>query len=248
MKYGIADYGLLVWYGGHYDYEEKLEMVKRLGYDGVERLYPASAEDALRKAAWLKKRGMSFATCNNADAELAIKWSAALGSEYVWVDVKGTRDFEDYLRQVRGMCSFASKYGVKVAVHNHLGSFVETQEQVERVMNECPEAYLLLDTGHLSVAGGDAKYIADKYYDRIVAYHLKGWVMNTPDAPKWQDRGYFCGLNQGNFPIDNEWVYKNALRRGFNGWMMIEHDTHKRDPELDLAENREMLKKWESEV
>ncbi len=248
MKIGVADYGMLVWYGGHYDYEDRIYAIRKLGFDGLERIYPTSAEDALHKAAWLRKLGMGFATCNAATPELAIRWTSALRGEYVWGEVQG-RTFDVYLRQMDYMTKAAAAYGVKIAVHNHLGSLVETQEQVETLLQACPDTCLLLDTGHLAVAGGDPAYIAEKYYDRIAAYHLKGWQTSaTPDADAWQERGYFCGLGQGDFRVDNETVFKNALRRGFDGWVFIEHDTHKRDPLLDLAESREILRKWQAEV
>lgn len=249
MKIGVADWGLFVWNGGLYDYEDRIEMVRGLGFDGLERIYPKSPEDALNKVAFLKKRGMSFATCNNSDHELAIKWTAALGGEYIWAEGMNRNSFEIYLRQVDKLTRAAEKYGVKVAVHNHLGSLAETQEQVETVLRECPKVNLLFDTGHLAVAGGDVRYIADKYYDRIVSYHLKGWqTSDKPDDPIWSNRGYFCGLAQGDFFIDNEYVFKNAVRKNFGGWVMIEHDTHKREPELDLAESMAVLRKWQSEV
>ena len=103
----------------------------------------------------------------------------------------------------------------------------------------------MLDTGHLAVAGGDVAYIAEKYADRIAAYHLKGWqTSDTPDAAKWQERGHFCGLAQGDFFIDNEAVVKTALKNGFDGWIFIEHDTHERDPLVDLKESLTVLKSW----
>ena len=58
IKYGAADYGLLVWYGNYYDYEERIMMVKELGFDGLERLYTTSAEETLTRAAFLKKNGI----------------------------------------------------------------------------------------------------------------------------------------------------------------------------------------------
>ncbi|MBQ7032502.1 MAG: TIM barrel protein [Clostridia bacterium] len=248
VKLGVADYGMLVWYGGHYDYDERIQAIRKIGYDGLERLYPDSAEDALRKAAQLRKLGMGFATCNAATPELSIKWTAALGASYVWAQVKG-QSYEAYLRQVYEMTKAAEKYGVKIAVHNHLGSMAESQEQVETILHECPDTYLLLDTGHLAVAGGDVRYIAEKYYDRIAAYHLKGWKQSTtPDAEKWQDRGHFCGLGQGDFFIDNEFVFKNAIKNGFDGWVHIEHDTHEQDPHIDLKESFDILQKWRTEV
>ena len=249
VKFGVADYGMFVWDGAFYDYDERKRLVKDMGYDGLERLYPTSAEDALRKAAQLKKLGMSFATCNApSGAEQSIKWTSALGGDYVWGEVHG-RSFEAFLRQIQKMALACKKYGIKVAVHNHLGSLVESQESVETVLRECPDAHLLLDTGHLAVAGGDVKYIAEKYYDRIVAYHLKGWQWSeTPKADAWQERGYFCGIGQGDFDIPNEFVFKNALKNGFDGWIFIEHDTHKREPELDLRESFDILQKWKKEI
>jgi len=251
MKLGIADYGMLVWYGAHFDYDERIDIAREFGYDGLERLYPTSAEDALMKAARLKRKNMGFATCNGPTPELAIKWSAALGAEYVWAEIENSPmvPFDVYLRRLRENVRIAGQYGVKVAVHNHLGSRVESQQEVETVLQECPGAMLLFDTGHLAVAGGDVRCIADKYYDRIVAYHLKGWMRSdTPDAANWQQRGYFCGLKQGDFFIDNEYVFKNAVKRGFGGWVMVEQDTHKRDPKLDLAENRAILRAWQQEA
>lgn len=251
MKFGVADFGMQIWYGGFHDYEMRLDNVRKLGFDGLEKLHPQSAEDALRKVARLKKLGMSFATCNGPEPELTIQWSAALGAEYVWAQGQGFvgYNFEAYVRQVYEMTKAAKNYGMRVAVHNHLGSMAETQEQVETVLKECPDTYLLFDTGHLAVAGGDVKYFAEKYYDRIAAYHLKGWQQSeTPDHAEWQKRGYFCGIGQGDFHIDNEYVFKHAVKRGFDGWVHIEHDTHKRDPLLDLKESLDILKKWQAEA
>lgn len=247
-KIGVADYGMFAWYGGFYDYEERIENIRKIGFDGLERIYPTSPEDALYKVSNLKKKGMSFATCNHSNPELAIRWTAALGGEYIWAEVY-KKDFESYIRQVNEMTKAAAKFGVKVAVHNHLGQTIETQEQIEILLKECPDTSLLLDVGHLAVAGGDVEYIAKTYYNRIIAYHLKGWQKSsTPDDKEWWNKGYFCGLCQGDTFVNNEFVYKNAVRNGFGGWIFIEHDTHKRDPLLDLAESYEILKKWRTEV
>ena len=247
-KIGVADYGMFAWYGGFYDYDERIENIRAIGFDGLERVYPTSPEDALYKVSNLKKKGMSFATCNHTNPELAVRWTAALGGEYVWGEVY-RKDFDNYIRQIREMTKAAKKFGIEVAVHNHLGQTIETQEQVEAMLKECPDTKLLFDVGHLAVAGGDVEYIAKTYYDRIVAYHLKGWqTSDTPDAAEWSKRGYFCGLGQGDFHVANEFVYKNAVKNGFNGWVFIEHDTHKRDPLEDLKESYDILMKWRNEV
>ena len=247
-KFGVADFGMYAWYGGFYNYNERIRAVREIGYDGLERLRQESAEDALQKVAQLRRFGMGFATCEAPGPELSIRWTAALGGEYVWGEPYGYT-LEAIKRGLREMSIEAKKYGVKVVVHNHLGSLVEKQETVEEVLEECPDTFLLFDTGHLAVAGGNVKYIAEKYYDRIAAYHLKGWqTSNTPDAEKWQERGHFCGIGQGDFFIDNEFVCKNALQKGFDGWIFIEQDTHKRDPLIDIKESYDLLQKWRTQI
>ena len=248
-KLGVADYGMLVWYGGFYDYNERVDAVRSLGYHGIERIYPKSAEDAILAASNLKRKNMGFATVNHQDPELAMRYTAALGGEYVWASVQGNSCFEDYLRQVRYQTAAAKKYGIEVAVHNHLGSRVETQEQLEIFLKECPDTKLLFDVGHLAVAGGDVEYIAKTYYDRIIAYHLKGWQRSdTPDHEKWSKRGYFTGLEKGDFFVNNEAVFKHAIRKGFDGWIFIEHDTHKQDPLVDLKDSYDIMMKWRKEI
>ena len=86
-KYGIADYGVFAWYGGFFDNDDRLSIAKNIGFNGVERLYSHGADDTLMKAAQLKKLGMDFATCQDTNIEYSIKWTAALGGEYIWASV-----------------------------------------------------------------------------------------------------------------------------------------------------------------
>lgn len=56
--------------------------------------------------------------------------------------------------------------------------------------------------------------------------------------------GYFCGLGHGNLKVDNEKFVKTLIGKGYDGWLFVEHDTHMREPLLDLEESREVLRKW----
>lgn len=76
LEIGVADYGLPVWYVGYYDYNDRSNMVKSLGYHGIERIYQGNAEDAPLAASNLKKKDMGFATVNHRDPELAMRWTA----------------------------------------------------------------------------------------------------------------------------------------------------------------------------
>ena len=243
IKVGVADYGMNCWYGGFFDYAARMDDLQAIGFDGIERLTPHSAEDALTKAALLANKRMSFATCLAPTVELSIKWTAALGKKYIWVDVNA-QDFDAYCRQVNDQAAACERYGLTVALHNHLGSPVETQQQLERFLQRCPTAGLVFDTGHLAVAGGDAAAIARQYGHRIAALHIKEWVSTNPTAEHWFDRGYFCELGGGTIPVDNETVVKTLLNGGYDGWIFIEQDTHLKDPLADLAASRKILGSW----
>jgi len=246
MKFGIADYGMNVWYGGLYDTTQRLVDLKQVGYDGIERLEAASPSEAISKAIEFKRLGMDFTTCRGPTIESSIKWTAALGKSYVWAQ-SPARDFDTFCRQVNDQVKAAAVFGVRVGLHNHLGSLVETQAQVEDFLERCPGCGLVLDTGHLAAADGDVLAVVRKYMARLLVIHVKDWKSNGTAAPannpKWYECGYFTTLGQGNIGQDNAAVLKVVKAGGFDGWTFVEHDTHLQDPLTDLAESRAYLKK-----
>ena len=246
MKFGVADYGMNVWYGGLYDTTQRLIDLKQIGYAGIERLEAASPSDAISKAIEFKRLGMDFTTCRGPTIENSIKWTAALGKSYVWAQ-SPARDFATFCRQVNDQVKAAAVFGVSVGIHNHLGSLVETQSQLEDFLTSCPGCGLVLDTGHLAAAGGDVLAVARKYLARILVMHVKDWKSNgtaTPvNNPKWYECGYFTTLDHGNIGQDNAAVLKTIKAGGFDGWTFVEHDTHLQDPLIDLAESQTYLKK-----
>jgi len=244
MKFGVADYGMNVWDGGCFDIEERLVGLKKTGYDGTERLSITSASDALEGAARYRKLGMDFATCLGPTPQTSIRWTAALGKSYMWTAVSGGT-FDVFCRQVNHQVAMAGKWGIRVGLHNHLGSLVESQAQLETFLKRCPGCGLILDTAHLAAADGDPVHIVRKYGKRLVAVHLKDWLVTSPGIglDKWTQRGRFCELGAGNIGLDNAAVMKALVKAGYDGWVFVEHDTHLQDPFKDLAISRNYLRK-----
>ncbi|MCA0755908.1 sugar phosphate isomerase/epimerase [Paenibacillus sp. N4] len=243
MKIGIADYGMYAWDGGHFDFEARALALKHIGYDGIERLTAFHPEEAIRKSAFLRRNGLSFATVRGPSVELSVQWASGLGRDYVWTEVTEKSDFDVFCRQVNIMAEHAERWGIRVALHNHMGTLVETQEQLESFLERCPSAGLVFDTAHLAAMGGDAERIAALYADRLLAIHVKDWLLTDPDAGVWHKRGRFCGLGKGNIGMNNLDILNAATAAGYEGWIFVEHDTHLREPLEDLAESRDYLRK-----
>ena len=140
----------------------------------------------------------------------------------------------------------AAKLGVKVGIHNHLGSLVETEAQLDEFLGRCPDCGIIYDTGHLAAAGGDVLAVVKKYSKRILVMHLKDWKATGTTSPvnngEWYKCGYFTTLGKGNIGQDNAAVIKTLKTCGYDGWVFVEHDTHLQDPLVDLAESRQYLK------
>lgn len=241
MKFGIADYGMNVWDGGVFDYEARWMDLKAIGYDGIERLTPLSEADAVHRAARMHKLGMDFGTVLAPTPELSIQWTAAFGKGYVWTAVTG-KDFDTFCRQVNVQAEVCERWGIRVALHNHMGSLVESQEELETFLARCPKCRLILDTAHLAAVKGDPVDIVRRYPERLQTLHLKDWLELAPGADIWHRRGRFCELGAGNIGMDNAAVMHAAVELGFDGWVFVEHDTHLQDPLKDLAISRQYLR------
>jgi inosose dehydratase len=78
------------------------------------------------------------------------------------------------------------EYGLSLTFHPHADTHVETQEQVERFLDDTDPQYvsLCLDTGHFAYRHGDNPGLIRRYPERIGFIHIKGV---DPDVLKTVD-------------------------------------------------------------
>ena len=129
--------------------------------------------------------------------------------------------FETYAREANEIGKrMLETYGVKFGVHPHVGSLVETREEIARVMDGTDPRYFFLapDTGHLIAGGSDPVEVFQVYRDRIVHAHLKDYA--RPSVPG--GRGAFLPLGQGQ--VDFPALIRILTAAGFDGWLDVELD------------------------
>ena len=65
--------------------------------------------------------------------------------------------------------------GIQLVFHNHVGSYVETEAETCRLLDETDPSLVgwCLDCGHLTYGGGDTLKMLEKYGNRVGHVHLK---------------------------------------------------------------------------
>ena len=134
----------------------------------------------------------------------------------------------------------ADEYGICLTYHHHMGTVVQDEDEVERMMEETDKKYvsLLFDTGHFKYCGADPLKMAEKYARRIRHVHLKDIRPEVVEKVKKEDLSFLEGVRQGTFTIpgdgciDFEPVFRVLEENGYEGYMVVEaeQDPAKADP------------------
>jgi len=119
--------------------------------------------------------------------------------------------------------------GLTLAYHHHMGTVVQTEDEVDRLMDSCDDAVsLLLDTGHLTFAGGDPVRAAARHAARIAHVHCKDVRSAVLARSLNRDSSFLDAVLDGVFtvPGDGSVDYPAVLapiaRAGYGGWLVVE--------------------------
>jgi inosose dehydratase len=144
----------------------------------------------------------------------------------------------------------AARLGHRTAFHPHAGTFVETPDEVERLVSATnpDDVGICLDVGHFIVGGGQPIDAIERYGRRIIHVHLKDVDPAPLDELRAGRLGGFRDALQarlfaelGSGVLDLEGVLRALGDLGFDGWLMIEQDTTWRPPSESAAISRQVL-------
>ncbi len=124
--------------------------------------------------------------------------------------------------------------GLKTVFHHHCAGFIETQDEIARLL-ELTDPKLLglvFDTGHYTYGAGGADAVAalDRFRDRTWYIHLKDChpgVAAQARAAGWDyfealRHGIFCELGQGS--VDFPRLLRRLAETNYQGYMLVEQD------------------------
>jgi inosose dehydratase len=131
--------------------------------------------------------------------------------------------------------------GMPLAYHHHMGSMIESAEDVDRLMEGTGEAvHLLYDTGHLCFGGADPLAVLDRWGHRVNHVHYKDVRAPVVERARADGMSFLDAVIAGAFTvpgdpggaIDFAAVTARLAKIGYDGWIVVEaeQDPAKADP------------------
>ncbi len=166
--------------------------------------------------------------------------------------------WEDYGRRLSQVAEHFLKQDVRMAFHHHMGTVVETEDEVDRLMECTGDAVgLLVDTGHATFAGIDPLTLIRRYGPRINHFHCKDVRLDRLERAKAQDSSFMDAVVDGVFtvPGDGGLDFKALLtalkESNYQGdWLVVEaeQDPAKAHPLTYAKKGYDTLNRLVSEI
>ena len=124
-----------------------------------------------------------------------------------------------------------SRYGITLAYHHHMGAYVESPADIDRLMalTDPAKVGLLFDTGHAYFGGAaDPNALLKRHVARVVHVHCKD--VRPALIAKARNNGwsFLNGVIAGTFTvpgdgvIDYDAVLGTLHTAGYQGWLVVE--------------------------
>ncbi|MCC9021960.1 myo-inosose-2 dehydratase [Bacillus nakamurai] len=146
-------------------------------------------------------------------------------------------EWETLCNGLNRLGKIADEHGLTLVYHHHLGTGIQTAEEVDRLMEHTDPAHvhLLYDTGHAYISDGDYMSMLNKHIDRIKHVHFKDARLDIMEQCKKEGKSFQQSFLQGMFTVPGDGcidftdVYRTLLKHDYSGWIVIEAE---QDPDV----------------
>ena len=138
-------------------------------------------------------------------------------------------EWQHYADKLSTLARHTLAHGVRLAYHHHMGAYVETPADIDRLMALVgDEVGLLFDSGHITFAGGDAIAVLGKHLGRICHVHCKDVRPNVIRLARNRDWSFLDAVINGAFTVpgdgvvDFDAIIKLLFDAAYQGWLVVE--------------------------
>lgn len=132
-------------------------------------------------------------------------------------------------KNLNAISELASSVGVRAVLHPHVGTIIETHDDVVKVVAGSDISFCL-DTGHMVIGGADPVWFSDVHAARVAHSHLKDVDLAWAKKVQLGEVAYYDAVVQGMYrplgqgDVDIRAIVRNLLLAGYQGWFVLEQD------------------------
>lgn len=140
-------------------------------------------------------------------------------------------EMAEFGRRMEAFAQYLAGQGITLAYHHHMGTVVESPEEIDAFMAATgPATHLLFDAGHCTFGGGDPETVLRKHVGRVAHFHAKNIRRAVTEEVRARDMSFLQGVLAGAFTvpgdpegaIDFQPLLKILAEAGYDGWLVIE--------------------------
>lgn len=133
--------------------------------------------------------------------------------------------------KVEEFAAYLASQGVTLAYHHHMGTVVESPEDIDAFMAATgPATNLLFDAGHCAFGGGDPAAVLRRHAGRVAHFHAKNIRREVTRRVRDENLSFLQGVLAGAFTvpgdpegaIDFVPLLRILAETGYDGWLVIE--------------------------
>ncbi|GGW21923.1 myo-inosose-2 dehydratase [Gemmobacter lanyuensis] len=162
-------------------------------------------------------------------------------------------------QKLEAFAAYLASEGVTLVYHHHMGTIVESPEEIDALMAATgPHTHLLFDAGHCTFGGGNPEEVLKKHVARVRHFHAKNIRPAIVEKVRAEGWSFLQGVVGGAFtvPGDQEGgvdfgpLLKILACAGYDGWIVIEaeQDPNVRNPLLYQTLGLATLKRLSKEA
>jgi inosose dehydratase len=129
---------------------------------------------------------------------------------------------------LKHLASVARDEETKLVYHHHMGTVIQGQAELDRLLAAVPELSLLFDPGHLAFAGIDPLAVARRYASRIAHVHLKSVRAAIAERARRESWSFCRAVAEGVFTIPGDGcvdfpaIFQVLASADYRGWLVVE--------------------------
>jgi inosose dehydratase len=138
------------------------------------------------------------------------------------------REWDTLCSGLDRLAAICESEGIPMAYHPHMGTVIQDEMQLGRLMSQTRKVGLTLDSGHLTYAGADARTEFAKYAARIRHVHFKDVRRSVLDPAIRENWTFYEAVKAGVFTvpgdgsIDYTALAEILRQQKYSGWIVVE--------------------------